>query len=118
MSHRRFYFSFAVSLIAFGWVPPAASQPQGAVDLHGDPLPAGAVARLGTDRFSHSDVNFLEFSPDGKMLASLNTEGKLRLWEVNTGREIREIQTRPFRSNERHSRPTASSWPVRAATVR
>lgn len=57
------------------------------VDLHGDRLPEGAVARLGTLRFRHGNyVHDLAYSPDGKLLASVASDG-LRVWEAATGKE-------------------------------
>ncbi|MCH7729507.1 MAG: hypothetical protein IH991_23980 [Planctomycetes bacterium] len=40
------------------------------MDLFGDPLPAGAIARFGTIRLKHKDVECVAFSPDGEMLAT------------------------------------------------
>jgi WD40 repeat protein len=58
------------------------------LDENGDPLPAGAIARLGTIRLRHgSPVWGLAFTPDGKALASAGDDG-LRLWQVPSGKEI------------------------------
>lgn len=35
----------------------------------------------------------LAFSPDGKLLVCGNLEGKIKLWEVDTGRELRSIKS-------------------------
>lgn len=61
------------------------------VDALGDPLPPGAIARLGTVRLRHGGyVNWMAFSPDGKMLYS-NAGGwddELRIWAVDSGKEL------------------------------
>src|SRR5689334_9116964 len=58
-------------------------------DLQGDPLPPGAVARLGTVRFrsqSNHDYPFLVFSPDGRTLASNGDGSEVALWDAATGK--------------------------------
>jgi hypothetical protein len=40
------------------------------VDRYGDPLPEGAVARLGTSRLRRIGGGKVMFSPDGKTLAA------------------------------------------------
>jgi WD40 repeat protein len=60
------------------------------VDRYGDPLPPGAIARLGTIRLRDPAVlHALVFSPDGKSLAS--AAGSVRVWETATGRELRHL---------------------------
>jgi WD40 repeat protein len=73
-------------------VAPAETGPVPGTDLFGDPLPAGARARMGTVRFRHqSAVMRVGFAPDGKMLASAGLDQTLRLWNTATGKELRRI---------------------------
>jgi RNA polymerase sigma factor (sigma-70 family) len=61
-------------------------------DLTGDPLPDGALARLGTTRFLHAaHVNHVAYSPDGGALAS--SDGSVYFWDPATGRERRRVET-------------------------
>jgi WD40 repeat protein len=64
-------------------------------DLHGDLLPDGAIARLGTIRFRHPDrVRVVAFSPDGKMIASacLFDHNYIYLWDASTGTAVCRIE--------------------------
>jgi WD40 repeat protein len=66
------------------------------VDLYGDPLPAGAIARLGTLRFRSADGFYmmgrssLEWTPDGRFLVSGGARSAI-IWDAATGSELRRL---------------------------
>jgi RNA polymerase sigma factor (sigma-70 family) len=86
--------------VAHGGRPtPSADEPKSAaagekpnLDQQGDPLPAGALARLGTTRLRHGQtVNVVRFMPDGKSLITVAQDGAVRRWDVATGKELRRF---------------------------
>lgn len=70
------------------------------VDALGDPLPEGAIARLGTTRMHHSStpdhhvwgIGSIAWSPDGKTIATTSYSGEIgveaRLWDASTGKPL------------------------------
>jgi RNA polymerase sigma factor (sigma-70 family) len=74
--------------------PSAAAVPVAGprVDGFGDPLPAGALARLGSAAFNHlGAVNRVAFLADGKNILSASDDGTVRVWDAATGREQSKI---------------------------
>src|SRR5262249_1495778 len=75
--------------------PPAAVRAEARLDTFGDPLPDGAVARLGTVRFNHGDgLRNLLCTPDGKTVVSVGN-GVARVWDAARGAETRQFPTGP-----------------------
>jgi WD40 repeat protein len=71
---------------------PKQSPKQGPADAHGDPLPAGARTRMGTLRWRHPDaITFLAYAQDGKAVLTASQDNILRLWDRETGKEIRRF---------------------------
>jgi WD40 repeat protein len=81
---------FVIATVALAASQPARADDPPRTDRSGDPLPAGALARLGTVRFRHYGASLLTFSPDGKLLASAR-DGSIKVWETATGKELRTL---------------------------
>ena len=64
--------------------PPATPK-----DRYGDPLPAGAIGRMGAARFLHDSLTMaLVYSKDGTRLLSGGYDHTIRIWEASTGRQV------------------------------
>ena len=92
----------ALPLLAFPQEPPAPQKrppqdqaPAPRLDLYGDPLPEGAVARCGTVRLRHGrNVSSAVFTPDGKTLISGDDLGVVRTWDLASGNSLRTLSLR------------------------
>jgi RNA polymerase sigma factor (sigma-70 family) len=81
-------------------VEAAELEPAPLTDLHGDPLPPGALARVGTVRFRHNyRSRSLVFSPGGKTLAD-STAGVVNLFDVANGKAERKTCALGFHAPE------------------
>jgi RNA polymerase sigma factor (sigma-70 family) len=71
----------------------SAVQPRAGTDLYGDPLPPGALLRLGSLRLRTGAPAFAVLpTPDGKGIYSGSWVPYVPLWDVTTGKEIRHIE--------------------------
>jgi RNA polymerase sigma factor (sigma-70 family) len=82
--------------------PPAPARPAGDEasrheDLLGDPLPFGALARIGSVRWrlGPGGAESVGFSPDGKTIVTANSFYGVTVWDVATGRVLREVPIPP-----------------------
>src|SRR4051794_9750938 len=97
--------TFALLALACGAL--AAQDPPPARDHHGDPLPSGAVARLGTVRLRHDGpIVFAAFLPGGRSVMSVGGDGVVCVWELPSGKERRRFATCP--AKERPADATAT----------
>src|SRR5436309_3490183 len=79
----------------------SATQAAPPTDAYGDPLPAGALARLRSLRPRHPDgATAVAYSPDGRLLASGNAPADpfarrdaapVALWDAASGKRVREL---------------------------
>jgi WD40 repeat protein len=93
-----------LGLVAAGagmWAPPAPARseldgkPRLRPDCFGDPLPPGAVARVGTIRWWSGPASGgcpLVYTPDGKCLVSCDDGKAVRFLDAATGKELRRLE--------------------------
>jgi WD40 repeat protein len=95
--------SVPVVLAVLAFTPALLAQPK--VDALGDPLPDGAIARVGTTRMRHFSppdkicfgIGCIAWSPDGKTIATtMFATGRIgvqaRLWEASTGKPLSVLE--------------------------
>ena len=114
MPHRLYISALALFAATIAAVSGQASA--GKMDAYGDPLPPGAVARLGTIRFRHGDaIGFAAFLPDGKSVISVAADKTIRVWEFPSGKEIRRINLAA--ADDREFMPSGGDFLLRAAEL-
>lgn len=75
------------------------AQPMAAipVDVYGDPLPRGAVARMGTMRLRLTGWNkTIAFADERTLLTASGDKSAIRIWNARSGELVGEINTAPF----------------------
>jgi WD40 repeat protein len=93
----RLPFVLVVALVAYGLTVGSADVPEpppdtGPNDPPDDPLPQGAVARIGTNRLrSPHDIDRVALSPDAKLLVTTRSYYQLEVWDGSTGLLLRTI---------------------------
>jgi WD40 repeat protein len=89
---RHFRSLLALPLLALAFFADAGQSQPPVKDQYGDPLPPGAVARLGTRRWRHDDtIAFAAFLPDGKSVISVSSDRTIRVLDFPSGKELRRI---------------------------
>ncbi|HEV3385814.1 MAG TPA: sigma-70 family RNA polymerase sigma factor, partial [Gemmata sp.] len=67
------------------------SKSEKATETEYEPLPVGAVARLGSTRFRHAGLRDFVILKDGKSVVTAGKDGVLRYWNLDTGQQIRTV---------------------------
>jgi len=62
------------------------------LDVHGDPLPDGALARLGSIRWrAGNTISMTAFLPDGKSILTVSQDYIVQVWDRDSGKEVRQF---------------------------
>lgn len=84
-----------VILVVGALLSPTAVMAQERLDAAGDPLPPGAILRLGTTRWRNDNgIAGIACTPDGKWLLGLCYE-QLTVWDTSDGKRLRTIPHTP-----------------------
>lgn len=90
------------SVKPFSATPTALAATEARTDFYGDPLPTGAIARLGTLRYRHGGIQQgMTFIPGSHRLAASSHRYGIQLWDADSGKLWRPISPssgvpRPF----------------------
>lgn len=84
-------FVLGAGLFAFADTKPVEEK-AARVDTFGDPLPEGAITRLGTLRWRHGNpILFVSYSSDGKQIITACQDGTIRVLDADSGKELRKF---------------------------
>jgi len=82
-----------IALLCGAWLIAGSEPAENRVDQYGDPLPPGAVARLGTIRFRpDGEVYRFGFSADGKSIAAQGLIAGTWLAEIPSGKPLGRLE--------------------------
>lgn len=92
-----------IAVLTFGLLLPgaaASAEPlpmprEVRIDRFGDPLPEGALARLGTTRGKHPGAKHLTFNADGSRFVTWGDDSRVCIWNTATGERL-HIWSLPF----------------------
>jgi RNA polymerase sigma factor (sigma-70 family) len=79
----------------------APSQAAPRTDLFGDPLPEGAIARMGSIQWRHAGLAGFAFRDGGKEVMTVGVGRTVRFWDAASGRPTRTVLL-----------PSAPGWPL------
>jgi WD40 repeat protein len=83
---------FCLLLCTLAALAPARAADPPRADVYGDPLPDGALARLGTVRWrAGNTVATTAFLPDGKSVLTVSLDYFVQVWDRDTGKELRHF---------------------------
>ncbi len=68
------------------------AEPSVAKDIYGDPLPVGALARMGSVRLRHAGLSDYVILSGGKTALSAGSDRVLRFWDLETGAPKRAVK--------------------------
>jgi WD40 repeat protein len=71
-------------------------------DLFGDPLPAGALARMGSTRFRHAGISDFVFIDGGKTILTSGSDRTLRFRDSVSGKQTRTVELQGKTGPGRH----------------
>ena len=97
---------------------PPAPVVKAEVDKLGDPIPTGAVFRIGTTRFRHGGaIQCLAYTADGKTLAAGGGNDVVRLWDAD-GKLVRTFplswaKTLALSKDGKYLAAAGSGWRLR-----
>jgi len=73
-----------------------AAQLPARTDLYGDPLPIGALARMGSVRLRHAGLSNFLLLDGGKTALSAGNDRLLRFWDLSTGEQKHTVKLDGF----------------------